>query len=195
MPAFGETFPRRDLDALVDFVRSFRRESLATQPGGSASKLGERLEYVGFVAQPVLRPAPRLSVRDVKGRTVTLDDHRGRLVMVSFWGASCGPCLKELPNLEKLADQFRDDGLSLLPVCIEPGDAVEASAVASSRITHLPVFADADGSARMGYDVQVLPTTVLIDQAGRLIATAQGSRGWDQPEMQALIKQLLRSGS
>ncbi|MGP0069085.1 MAG: redoxin domain-containing protein [Isosphaeraceae bacterium] len=191
MSAFGETFPRRDLDALVDHVRSFRREGQAVAATPMSSMLVERLQRAGFTPAQNQRPAPRLSVRDVAGRTVSLDEHRNRLVLIAFWGATCGPCLKELPALERLADQFREAGLIVLPVCFDPCDATEAAEVASSRVSHLPVFADADGSDRIGYDVQVLPTTVLIDQAGRLIGTAQGSRGWDQPEMCELIKTLL----
>ena len=188
MPAFGETFPRRELDALVDYVRSFRRET----PGvNEAPMLVERLQRAGFVPETDRRPAPRLNVRDANGQAITLDQHRGRLVLVAFWGATCGPCLKELPDLERLADRFRDAGLTVLPVCLDPPDAAEATAVASGRISHLPVFADADGSARLSYDVQVLPTTVLIDRSGRLIGSAQGSRGWDKTDTRALIKTLL----
>ncbi len=137
------------------------------------------------------RPAPKLSVRSVNGHTVSIDQHHGRMVLVAFWGASCGPCLKELPNLERLADRFRDSGLIVLPVCLDPADAAEASAVASDRISHMPVFADTEGSARLRFDVQVLPTAVLIDRSGRLIGSAQGSREWDRPEMQTMIKILL----
>jgi mono/diheme cytochrome c family protein/peroxiredoxin len=187
MPAFGETFPRRELDAMLDYLRSFRRESLGAIDSLVPSMLADRLQRAGFVPESDRRPAPRLSVRDADGRTVSLDQHRGRLVLVTFWGATCGPCLKELPNLERLADRFRDAGLIVLPVCVDPADPAEARAVASGRISHLPVFADSDGSARLGYDVQVLPTTVLIDQSGRLIGSAQGSRGWDRPEVEELI--------
>jgi peroxiredoxin/cytochrome c5 len=183
MPAFGETFPRRELEALVDYVRSFHR--------ADRSSFVEPLRRAGFVPESDPRPAPKLSVRDVEGRTVSIDQYRGRVVLIAFWGASCGPCLKELPNLERLADRFRDDGLIVLPVCVDPADAAEANAVASDRISHMPVFADTDGSARLRFDVQVLPTTILIDRSGRLIGSAQGSRGWDQPEMQSLIKILL----
>ena len=65
------------------------------------------------------------------GEPPSLDQHRGKLVLVAFWGASCGPCLNELPNLERLADRFRDAGLIVLPVCVDPADAAEATTVAS----------------------------------------------------------------
>jgi mono/diheme cytochrome c family protein/peroxiredoxin len=187
MPPFGETFPRRELDALVDYVRSFRREVRTADDPPLTPIIADRLRRAGFVPQSDGRLAPPLSVRDAEGRTVTLAQHRGQFVLVAFWGASCGPCLKELPNLERMADRFRESGLVILPVCVDPGDAAEASAVATGRLSHLPVFADADGSARIGYDVQVLPMTVLIDRSGRLIGTSQGSQGWDRPESRELL--------
>jgi len=195
MPAFGETFSERELNALADHVHSFRRKSRNEDLGSDRSALAHRLRRAGFVPESDWRPAPRLTFGDAAGRTTSLDQHRGRLILIAFWGASCGPCLTELPSLERLADRYRDSGLTVLPICVDPADAAEASAVASSRIQHLPVFAVADGSARLNYDVQLLPTTVLIDRAGRLIGSARGSRNWNGPEVQELIEACVAHGS
>jgi thiol-disulfide isomerase/thioredoxin len=187
MPAFGQTFSDRELNALVAHLRSFRYVSDLEVSERNRALLTERLQRAKFVPESKRRPAPRLTYRDASGRTATLDEHRGRVVLVAFWGATCGPCLKELPDLERLADRYRESGLIVLPVCVDPTDPAEASAVASSRVQHLPVYADVEGSVRLGYDVQTLPTTALIDRSGRLIGLAQGSRAWDGLEVQELI--------
>jgi mono/diheme cytochrome c family protein/peroxiredoxin len=194
MAGWGQTFSARELEALVAHVRSFAPEGGA---GGALPwSLAERLERAEFVPDARRRPAPPLLVRDVEGKTTSLDSLRGRLVLVAFWGTSCASCLEELPDLERLADRFRDASLTVLPVCLDATDATEAHAVAGRRIEHLPIYVDRDGSARLDYDVQALPWAVLIDRAGRRLGSAQGAKRWAGPEVRALVEACLtRPGS
>jgi hypothetical protein len=97
----------------------------------------------------------------------------------------------ELPELAQLADRYRQAGLTVLPVCLDQTVAVAADAVAAAHTKCLPVYVDADGFARVRYDVQGLPAAVLIDRSGRLLGAAQGAKNWAAPEVHTLIRTCL----
>jgi mono/diheme cytochrome c family protein/peroxiredoxin len=192
MTGFGQIFSTRELDSLLEFVRS-----LAKVPGPAESSdpmsapLAEMLKRAGFVADARWRVAPRLEVRAADGKTTSLDGLRDSLVLVVFWGTSCSSCVDELPELERLAERYRQAGLTVLPVCLDQTVAAEADAVAAAHTRALPVYVDPDGFARLRYDVQGLPTAVLIDRQGRMLGTAQGAKNWADFEVHTLITNCL----
>jgi thiol-disulfide isomerase/thioredoxin len=192
MLAFGSTFSDRQLDDLVAHLRSFRLPSSREAYEMARSRLADRLRRAGFDPEPRVRPAPRLEVRDHKGQITSLDRLRGRLVLVAFWGTSCAPCRKELPAIHRLAERFRDAGLSLMPVCVDSADPAEARAALDDYIQDIPAACDTSGRARLEYDIQVLPTAALVDRSGDLIGVARGGRDWSAPEVIELIETCLR---
>jgi thiol-disulfide isomerase/thioredoxin len=76
---------------------------------GGALKETFRQKFVG-------RPAPPLVLRDLKGRTVRLSDHRGKVVILNFWFSTCGPCRMETPDLVTLHQAYRKHGLEILGI-------------------------------------------------------------------------------
>jgi mono/diheme cytochrome c family protein/peroxiredoxin len=192
MLAFGQAFSDRQLDDLVAHLRSFRLPSSREAFERERARLAERLRRAGFDPEARIRPAPRLEIRDDQGRITTLAQLRGRLVLLAFWGASCTPCRKELPDLKRLADRFRDAGLALLPVCVDTVDPAEARAALEGQLEDIPAACDMSGRARLEYDIQVLPTAVLIDRWGDLIGYARGGRNWSAPEINDLMETCLR---
>src|SRR5688500_7054273 len=86
------------------------------QPVGSEPRRRRLLQQAGFTP---LRSqvAPPLDVKDMNGGARSLAQLRGRVVLLNFWGTTCLPCLAELPTLERLHDEFRDQGLVVFSVC------------------------------------------------------------------------------
>jgi mono/diheme cytochrome c family protein/peroxiredoxin len=183
MPGLGPSLSAGELDAVVDFVLSLPLVAEPVPP-----EVVDLLRRAGFVPVPSARPAPPLEARGAGGEAVTLDRLRGKLVLVVFWGTSCAPCLEELPDLERLADRFRDVGLAVLPVCTDEPDADVALRVARDRAPRLPVFVDPTGSARLSYDVQTLPSAALVAPDGHLIGHAQGAMHWSAPGIDSLVR-------
>ena len=72
-----------------------------------------RGEPDGRIGSRVGEPAPAISLRDLEGRTWSLDDADGRLVWVNFWATSCEPCRTEMPAMQRLAEAYADDLLIL----------------------------------------------------------------------------------
>jgi mono/diheme cytochrome c family protein len=175
MPGLGDSLSRRECEGLVAHV-------LSLAPPLPADLLA-RFRTIGFVVEPAPRAAPELSVCDLAGRTDSLAGHRGRPVLVLFWGTTCTHCLRDLPAVVRFVESLRAEGivLDLLPVCIDETSAEPVSEVAGAGPAAPPLYIDRTGTARLHYDVQALPTFVLIDGTGRLVARAEGARDWAAP--------------
>ncbi len=130
----------------------------------------------------------RCSAHALDGTAVTLDQLRGKLVLIVFWGTSCAPCLDEMPDLQALAARFRDEALTILPVCADEVDPAVVGRAAAAHAPKFPVYTDPSGMAKLVYDIQALPSAVLIDPRGHLLGRAEGSMRWSAPVMDVLIR-------
>ena len=63
--------------------------------------------------------APDFSLKDLSGQTVTLEQYRGKVVLLDFWATWCPPCRMTIPLLIKLQEKYRDDGLVILGISID----------------------------------------------------------------------------
>jgi len=189
MPGWGSSLSAREMDGLVAQVMAF-----APAPGeGSvvksiSSALNTLVARAGLVAEAVPGPAPPLVLRDLDDRPATLRERRGRPVLVLFWGTTCAHCLAEMPAVVRFVDRHRDSGLDLLPVCVDETDVAVIRDVAGPNAGGRPLYLDPDGSARLVYDVQSLPSYALIDRSGRLVARGQGGRDWSDPALDDLVR-------
>jgi mono/diheme cytochrome c family protein len=180
MYATGSTFSPRELDALVEHVRS-----LAV--GGDA-----RLKAAGFAPESRPTPAQGFEVEDLEGGRRSLEFGRpGKLTLLVFWGTSCAPCQEELPELQRLAEESRDRGLDVIPVCVDESDRARVARVLRGKFDRFPSLISTDAMARVRYDLQTLPVAALIDRQGNLLGIARGRVDWKGAEARRLIAGLL----
>jgi hypothetical protein len=111
-----------------------------------------------------------------------------------FWGTTCAHCLGELAAVDGFSRRQRERGLTLdvLPVCVDETDPAIVADVVGPRPAGRPHYVDPAGTDRLRYDVQALPTFVLVDPSGRLVARAEGSRDWTDAALDALVLSLCR---
>ena len=140
-----------------------------------------------------LPPAPALALPDEEGKqTWRLSELRGKVVLVNFWATWCPPCRKELPSMERLWQQFKDQGLVVLGVNVaEDADAVFAFSNGLDTPLSFPLLLDEDAAVTQSWPVQGLPTTYLIDKQGRIAFGAIGGREFDSPAIVEQVRQLL----
>ncbi|OOG36825.1 redoxin [Rhodanobacter sp. C06] len=130
----------------------------------------------GVVVAQVGEPAPALELPDLQGHPHRLADYRGRRVLLNFWASWCGPCLDELPALDKMQAKFGENG----PVVL--GIAMDESARVRAFLDHHPVrfpillgrMEPPSTSLLWGDSGEILPYSVLIGADGRVIATHRG---------------------
>ncbi len=112
----------------------------------------------------------------------SLEAFRGKVVILDFWATWCGPCRMEIPNFIALQNKYRDQGLEIVGVSIDPiaprGNPGGAPAVApfmkDNGINYTILMVNKPAALR-GYDVsQGIPTTYVLDRSGRVVRTYVG---------------------
>jgi peroxiredoxin len=135
--------------------------------------------------------APVFTVPSAEGRSLSLTDSRGSVVLLNFWATWCPPCREEMPSMERLYQRYRDRGFTVLAVSIDRNVAAVAPFVKEFQLT-FPIGLDPESAVTRLYRVRALPTTVLIDRSGQVVAGAAGARTWDSPAAHAVIDALLK---
>ena len=121
---------------------------------------------------------------------MALTELRGKVVFLNFWATWCPPCRVEMPSMERLYKEFKDQGLAMLAVDLQESAKEVARFMKEFRLS-FPALLDTDGRVASLYKVQGLPTSILIDRSGRVTGVALGPRDWSRSEGKALISSLL----
>ncbi|MFN3750382.1 MAG: TlpA family protein disulfide reductase [Thiobacillus sp.] len=147
------------------------------------------VQAAGFEERPA-SPAPQLKAQDLAGATRTLADYRGKVVLLNFWASWCPPCLREMPSMERL--RVKMTGRPLAIVAVDSAETREdVDAFLAKMQVGFPVLLDPDGSNTKRWKVFALPTTFLLDAAGRIRYVLTGPTEWDEGEALAKIEALL----
>jgi peroxiredoxin len=118
---------------------------------------------------------PEVSGSDLmdEGKQQKLSDYRGKVVILNVWGQWCGPCRTEATELQKLQDDYADDGVQVLGIDVREGGRAEAQDfVRDRKLTYPSIYDQAGRSllAMKGYPRAVVPATFVIDKQGRVAA-------------------------
>lgn len=135
---------------------------------------------------------PNVAFEDGAGRKVTLADFRGKVVLLNIWATWCPPCRKEMPALDRLQQQLGSPRFEVVALSIDRGGTIVVqSFYEETDVRALAVYIDSSGQASGQLGVVGLPTTLLIDGAGREIGRLTGPAEWDSPEAVATIRRYL----
>jgi peroxiredoxin len=139
--------------------------SQKASPGGPSSLIGEA--------------APVFALQDDRGRTVSLDRYRGRIVVMNLWASWCPPCRAEMPDLQRLANSYAGGTIAI--VGINEGESAQrARSFAESLQIRFPIWIDASQRYGRIYAALGLPTTVIVDRHGSVVRGFDGPLTFDQ---------------
>lgn len=136
--------------------------------------------------EPELRsgPAPEFSLQDLQGQPVSLQDLRGKFVVLNFWATWCEPCIREWPQLERLAERLADrDDVVVVAVSVDQDQSLVAPFLARMGLeqTGVRVLWDPTGKLHNTYGSDKLPDTYFVDHDGQLVHVYVNVREWGRP--------------
>ena len=139
------------------------------------------------------KPAADFKLTSVAGKEVSLQDLKGKFVLLEFWATWCAPCRRDLPAVEKLHQEFHRKGLVVLGVdSVEDSETV-GQFLTSSKLSY-PILLAPDSAMMQSYGVTAFPTVVLIDADGKIVFYHVGAGG-DKALRESLAKLGLESES
>jgi peroxiredoxin len=112
-------------------------------------------------------PAPDFTLKSRDGKNVRLSELQGQVVMINFWASWCGPCRQEMPHLEAIHKEYVDYGFTLLGVNVDEKQELAEKLLAQIPVS-FPILFDPSSSVSKQYNVDAMPTTILIDRDGNL---------------------------
>jgi peroxiredoxin len=135
--------------------------------------------------------APQFSLAGRGGQNVSLAQYKGQVVMINFWASWCGPCRQEMPLLESIYKKYNKLGFTMLGVNVEP-DSNAANAWLKETPVSFPILYDTESKVSKLYDVAGMPTSVIIDRAGKVRMVHRSYRPGDENEYLDSIRTLIR---
>ncbi len=124
------------------------------------------------------RQEANFTLTDLHGKTWTLKELRGEVVLVNFWATWCPPCQKEMPDLEALYKEFRHQRFVILAISDEDADKVRPF-IAERKITY-PVLLDPGHKVGSLFEVEGIPKSFVYDRDGKLVAQSIDMRTQQQ---------------
>lgn len=136
-------------------------------------------------------PAPEFSLPARGGKNLALSQYKGQVVMLNFWATWCGPCRQEMPLLDAMYKKYKGMGFTLIGVNVEPDSKAAEDFLKTMPVT-FPVAFDKDSRISKLYNVQGMPSTVIIDRKGNARVLHKGYRPGDENTYLDHIRALVR---
>ena len=129
---------------------------------------------------------------DLDGQPHALADYRGKVVVLDFWYRACGWCIRAMPQMKQLTDDFQDQSVAILGINSDR-DLADARYVIDKMSLNYPTLKNGEGSDQIStlYKIHGWPTLVVIDKKGVLRHVHKGFHDGEEREIEKEIKELL----
>lgn len=118
------------------------------------------------------KPAPEFALQALDGRSISLADLRGKTVLIDFWATWCAPCVRSMPHIQKVHENYRDQGLVVLAISSEPPEEPRKFVKANGYT--FTVLTDPGSKVGRAYGVRNIPTTFIVDPEGMVSTRTVG---------------------
>ena len=162
-------------------------------PAGGGSNPLSQGEMATFVFRKTPEPLPDISFVDASGTARTQADLKGRVVLLNLWATWCGPCLKEMPALDRLQKDLGSDKFEVVALSVDrAGPEAAKKFLAKIGVQNLKLYADGSAKAAITLKAVGMPTTLLLNARGEEVGRLIGPAEWDSADAKRLIGAVLQ---
>jgi peroxiredoxin len=144
--------------------------------------------YGGTRPPHIGNPAPEFTLQD-SDRKVSLNELRGKIVVLNFWATWCPPCIEEMPSLVQMQQKMKPKGVEVLAVSVDEDESAYRRFLKDHNVDLLTVR-DPDQKSNNLYGTFKFPETYIIDRNGVLRRKFIGPVDWSQPEIVDFLSKL-----
>ncbi len=138
------------------------------------------------------RIAPNFRLPDLEGRYVSLEEYRGKVVIVNIWATWCPPCVAEAPSLNKLNSMLNADDFKLLAVSIDDLGERAVKPFMAKHSLDFPVLVDPDKEIMKLYGVSAVPESFIIKRDGTIDGKITGAIDWTDSKVVEYFRSLIK---
>jgi thiol-disulfide isomerase/thioredoxin len=130
------------------------------------------------------------NLKDTQNTSRSFEELKGeKLTIIDFWATWCKPCLKAIPELNTIYDQFKDKGVSIISInCDGPRSVAKVGPMSKSLKMNYPVLLDIDSTVKTQLNLAAFPTLILVDTKGKIVWIHEGFVSGDEKEIIAQIE-------
>lgn len=148
------------------------------------------LSSVSASAKVINGKAPVFTLKSRGGHNLRLSDYRGQVVLINFWASWCGPCRQEMPLLENLYKRYKKLGFTIMGVNVD-SDSTKANNYLKDMTVTFPIVYDTTNAVSKSFNVNAMPTTVIVDRNGKMRFLHQGYKPGYENNYKKEVKQLI----
>lgn len=150
-------------------------------------------KHKGLNIYPEPRSVPKIKFKQSRGKDVNIDDFNGKVLILNFWSTSCGRCIVELPDLDRLQENFGHAKFEVISLSTGTDSLPNLRQYFwKKRLKNLNVYLDKNGVLSKAVGVLGLPTALLINSKGQEIGRARGVVDWNSFKVKSIIRELIK---
>jgi peroxiredoxin len=152
----------------------------------------KEIQFAAASVPQIGQQAPDFTLKDAIGKSATLSDYKGRVVMINFWATWCPPCRQEMPSMELLFQEYNKKGFEILAVSSDSqGEKIVKPFMEFYELSFSALM-DTDGKVHSAYGVTSIPTTYIVDKKGAIAQKIMGPKDWKDKDSKNMIEKLLQ---
>ncbi len=182
----------------IPFIVVLAIVSLVMTRGNDANTQKDRPKAGVWVELTPALPLPKATMLlDAKATRAGFEEYKDEVVLLNLWATWCTPCIKELPTLQALSEQYEGKGLKVITLSVDamPFAQVEGFVKNKLKITLTSLAQDDSGEIQKYLSARGLPVTYLITQEGKITHRFIGATDWLSDEALEPVKAALTAQS